>query len=260
MRLAISARAVAAFSVAPSTRPSGCFSPVAFDADRRHQQRVVGHVYAVDLDDHEVEMVEPARHPLPHARRRQPDEAARGRRFRQTGAPRGRHVAPGQAHRPLEFARGDGDQHLVHRPFAEPILPDRALPTRQHALLSVEAANARTLDIDLTAVKADLALRPPPSMRLPAFAPRMARAANRLGVLLHHFAQRLDPRRKAKSLKARRQPASASLFKACVGIAVDVIAFFMALLSFSWNQHPEPTGSRRATPLLPFQHPPGHPH
>ena len=178
--------------------------PRRVDADRRHQQRVVGHVDAVDLDDHEVEMVEPGRHPLPHARRRQRDEAARGRRFRQTGAPRGRHVAPGQAHRPLEFARGDGDQHLVHRPFAEPILPDRALPTRQHALLSVEAANARTLDIDLTAVKADLALRPPPSMRLPAFAPRMARAANRLGVLLHHFAQRLDPRRKAKSLEARR--------------------------------------------------------
>jgi hypothetical protein len=28
----------------------------------------------------------------------------------------------------------------------------------------------------------------------------------------------------------------------------------------SWNQHPEPTGSRRATPLLIFQQKPGHPH
>jgi DDE superfamily endonuclease len=27
----------------------------------------------------------------------------------------------------------------------------------------------------------------------------------------------------------------------------------------SWNQHPEPKGSRRATPLLPFQHSSGHP-
>jgi hypothetical protein len=27
----------------------------------------------------------------------------------------------------------------------------------------------------------------------------------------------------------------------------------------SWNQHPEPNGSRPATPLLPFQHPSGHP-
>src|SRR5260370_15087899 len=27
----------------------------------------------------------------------------------------------------------------------------------------------------------------------------------------------------------------------------------------SWNQHPEPTGSRRATPLLLFQHSSGHP-
>jgi hypothetical protein len=31
------------------------------------------------------------------------------------------------------------------------------------------------------------------------------------------------------------------------------------LLSFSWNQHPKPTGLRRATPPLLFQHPPGHP-
>src|SRR5208337_872864 len=27
----------------------------------------------------------------------------------------------------------------------------------------------------------------------------------------------------------------------------------------SWNQHPEPKGSRRATPLLPFQHSSGQP-
>ena len=53
--------------------------------------------------------------------------------------------------------------------------------------------------------------------------------------------------------------ASASAFNAYVGIAVDLVCFFMALLSFSWNRHPEPKGSRRATPLLPFQHSSGHP-
>ena len=35
--------------------------------------------------------------------------------------------------------------------------------------------------------------------------------------------------------------------------SADVVDFFMALLSFRWNQHPEPTDSRRATPTSHFQ-------
>src|ERR1039458_10798530 len=110
-------------------------------------------------------MGEPGLHPCLHARRRQRDEAARGRRLRQAGAVRGRHIAPGQPDRALEFARRDVDQHLVHRPFAEPILADRALPARQSAFLAVETANPRTLNRDLAAVEADLALRSTPAMR-----------------------------------------------------------------------------------------------
>jgi hypothetical protein len=43
-------------------------------------------------------------------------------------------------------------------------------------------------------------------------------------------------------------------------LALVVIVFFMALLSFSWIRHPEPNSSRRATPLLQFQQPSGHSH
>ena len=43
-------------------------------------------------------------------------------------------------------------------------------------------------------------------------------------------------------------------------LALVVIVFFMALLSFSWIRHPEPNSSRRATPLLLFQQPSGHSH
>jgi hypothetical protein len=47
--------------------------------------------------------------------------------------------------------------------------------------------------------------------------------------------------------------AIASSFSSRVGTAVDVISLFMALLSFV-ESAPEPSGSRRATPLRLFQH------
>jgi len=48
--------------------------------------------------------------------------------------------------------------------------------------------------------------------------------------------------------------ASASAFDAYVGIAVDPGMLLHGVAFLSWNQHPEPKGSRRATPLLPFQY------
>src|SRR6266498_5780626 len=47
-------------------------------------------------------------------------------------------------------------------------------------------------------------------------------------------------------------------FTALVETAVDVVTSFHGVAFLSWIRHPEPTGSRRATPLLLFQHPPGH--
>src|ERR1700732_2888985 len=65
------------------------------------------------------------------------------------------------------------------------------------------------------------------------------------------------PEARQKTSKLADMLASASIFKACAGIAVDVLFSFMALLSFRGNPHPEPSGSRRATPPLSFQHSPG---
>src|ERR1700674_2638438 len=41
-----------------------------------------------------------------------------------------------------------------------------------------------------------------------------------------------------------------ALFK----FAEPALSFLHGVAFLSWNQHPEPTGSRRATPLLLFQH------
>ena len=53
--------------------------------------------------------------------------------------------------------------------------------------------------------------------------------------------------------------ASSSAFNAYVGIAVDVVCFFVALLSFRGISAPSLKGSRRATPLLLFQRSLGQP-
>jgi hypothetical protein len=52
--LSISARTVAAFSVAPSTAQRMLVA-VGVDADRRHQGHVLVHVNAVDLDHQQIE-------------------------------------------------------------------------------------------------------------------------------------------------------------------------------------------------------------
>jgi hypothetical protein len=181
------------------------FVAVRVDANRRDEKHILIHVNAVDLDRQQIEIVEPAFHPRPHARRRQRHEAARGRRFRQPRSVGRWNVSLGQPDRTLETARRDVDQHLVHRPFAEQVLADGALPTRQYALGPVEPANPRPLNLDLAAVKADPAFGPPPTVRLAPLAPLVAFATGRRRILLQHLAQRLEPGGKAKAFKARRQ-------------------------------------------------------
>ena len=60
------------------------------------------------------------------------------------------------------------------------------------------------------------------------------------------------PTARKKRSKLADMLASASAFKACVGIAVDVLCSLHGVAFLSWNRHPEPNGSRRATPLLSF--------
>src|SRR5664279_4163648 len=83
-----------------------------------------------------------------HAFMRAADNAT-GRRLRQPGSIGRRNVSLGQAHRTLETARRDVDQHLVHRPFAEQVLADSALPTGQNTLGAIKPTNAWALNLDL---------------------------------------------------------------------------------------------------------------
>ena len=171
-----------------------------------------------------------------------------GRRFRQARPLRRRHAAIGQAHRPFEFARRDVDQHLVHRPFAEPVFALRGFPAGQSLLLAVEAAKPGTRQLDLAAVETDPALRLAQAVRLAPAAPFMALAAGRQRVLFHHLGERLEPCRKAEPLEARRDARKRLGFDRIgansgrCGNSLHGVAFL------SWNQHPEPNGSRRATP------------
>ncbi len=235
------------------------FVAVRVDANRRDEQHILVHVNAVDLDHQQIEVVEPGFHPRLHARRRQRHEATGGRRLRQPRSVGRRNVSLGQPDRTLETPCRDVDQHLVHRPFAEQVFADGVLPTRQDALGPVEPANPWALHLDLATVKADLAFGPPPAVRLASLTPLVALATDRCRILLQHLAQRLKPGGKAKAFKAgrhARQRLSLQRVRGNCGRR-DMLLHGVAFLS--WNQHPEPKGSRRATPLLPFQHSSGQP-
>ena len=148
---------------------------------------------AVDLDHQQIKAGEVGRYPLLHARRRQRHEAAGSGRFRQPRPHRRRNVALGQPNRTGELARRDVDQHLVHGPLAEPVLCNSRLPARQSLLLALEAAKPGPLDLDLAAVKTDLAPRLPPAvpvaMRNAATIQReeTGTAAHSRGFYIRHF-------------------------------------------------------------------------
>src|SRR5262245_16327247 len=65
------------------------------------------------------------------------------------------------------------------------------------------------------------------------------------------------PDARQNSSKLAEMFARASSFNALVGMAVDVVTVH-GVAFLRWNHHPEPSGSRRATPLLLFQHRLGH--
>src|SRR5271166_2900009 len=123
----------------------------------------------------------------------------------------------------------------------------------------VETANPWALDVDLATVKADLALGPPPAVRLASLTPLVALATGRCRILLQHLAQRLEPGGKAKAFKARRHARQRLGLQRIRGNCGRRGMLLHGVAFLSWNQHPEPKGSRRATPLLPFQHSSGQP-
>src|SRR5262249_27719320 len=118
----------------------------------------------------------------------------------------------------------------------------------------------------LTGMKGDLAPRTPPPIATAPFASRVAWSAGIRCVLVHHLAERRDPRGQAKAIETRgdffeglahRSKDRLQNNRRQSGRSCDIRLHGVAFLS--WNQHPKPTGLRRATPPLLFQHPPGHP-
>src|ERR1700730_5986118 len=233
---------------------------LAIDPERSHQHEMLTDVDAVDLHHHDVEAGQIRPHPFLHARSRQCHEVPRSCRLRYSG-PRWRgNIALGKPHRSAEFPRRYVDQHQVHRPLAEPVLRDRTLPARQRQFMALKVAHAGPLNRHLASVEADLALGSAPAMTAPAIAAGMASHASLLGVLFHHGSERLDPGRQTKSIKADRNrvPSFVHSPHSCRRQSGQCCDSFLHGVAFlSWNQHPEPTGSRRATPLLLFQHSPG---
>ena len=179
---------------------------------------------------------------------------ARGRRLRHPASRRRRNVSLRQSYCTPELARRHVDQHQVHRPRAEPVLVYSLLPAFQWQFFAVEPAYPRPLDYDLASVETDLALRAPPAMTAPVLAARMPWPTCHLGVCFHHRAQRFDPGRQAEPIERRRHffpRLTHRRSRHCTrhhGRCLHGVAFL------SWNRHPEPNGSRRATPLLLVQH------
>ena len=205
-----------------------------------------------------IELREVGRHPLGHAGGREFNETPRDRRLRAAVARRCRNIAAGKPNRTAEPAGRDVDQHEVHRPLPKPVLGLCRLPARQGKLGAVTATHARPFDRDRATVKADLPLGPPPAMPGTHARAAMARPAQPFGVLRHHAGERGDPRRQAEALEARPNilPSIFHQRRRIRPRGRDNSSSWRCLSS--WSKHPEPTGSRRATPTLLFQHRTGH--
>src|SRR3954452_19972708 len=202
-RLSSRAWTVAAFSVAPSTRPSGCFSPCPSmpTAATRISSSLMRRPSIWIASRSSVDRPQDSQSPS-LAR----DRATNLRDTARLGGAVARErpdIAARQPHRAAELAGRDIDQHLVHRPLAEPVLVLRRRPTPQHQfLLALPAAHPRTVHPDPTAMKADRAagLAPPPAP--PPVMALMALAAQRRRFLLQKLLKRFDPGNQAELVEA----------------------------------------------------------
>src|SRR6202795_2912730 len=106
-------------------------------------------------------------------------------------------------------------------------------------------------------MKSKLALGSAPAVSTPSLAAGVTSPTSLLSVLLHHRPKRIDARGQAEPIEACRYlvPSFAHSphirrrqCSRCCANSFHGVAFL------SWNQYPKPTGSRRATPLLLFQH------
>ena len=172
---------------------------------------------------------------------------------------RRRNVSLRQSYCTPELARRHVDQHQVHRPRAEPVLVYSLLQLSSGSSLPVEPAYPRPLDYDLASVETDLALRAPPAMTAPILAARMPWPTCLTSASASIIAPSVSIPAARRNRSNDADISSHALPTGALGIAlVIMVDVFMALFFLSWIQHPEPNGSRRATPLLLVQHRPGH--
>ena len=117
--------------------------------------------------------------------------------------------------------------------------------------------HAGPLDLDLAAMEADLPRGLAPAVPVPSVSAAVAGTAHPGRILLQHAGKVARPVVRQKRSKLAPTSCQASSMIAAGTTVADVVDFFMALLSFRWIQHPEPTGSGRATPTSHFQQRPG---
>ena len=161
IRLSISAWTTAVFSVAPSTRPSGCLSPLPSMPSAATSTR------SLPICRPSIWMISRSsldRSVAIHSASRSADSATNRREAAdfEVPSPDDRQVALRKPDSPPEFARRHVDQHQVHGPAAKPVLSLRRRPARQRNFMTVEAAHSRSMHRNFAAVEADLALRRTP--------------------------------------------------------------------------------------------------
>ena len=162
----------------------------------------------VDLEHHEIEIVERARQPGLQLASRQRHETARDRRLRGCVTRCRRQIAARivrQAHRAGILAGRDVDHHQIHRPGLQEFGFRQQLPTRQARLPTREVPHPRALDLHFAAVVGDLAPGRAPSMALALARAGVARTAQGFRVRRHHLVQRLEARQKAEAIDAHAQ-------------------------------------------------------
>ena len=136
-------------------------------------------------------------------------------------------------------------------------LPVNAAESAPAALLSRRARRPKAPRLRPCGMEAELARRAPPAMTAPVLAARMPWPTGHLGVRFHHRAQRLDPGRQAEPIERRRHLFPRLTHRRARHCTRHHARCFHGVAFHLWNQHPEPTGSRRVTPLLLVQHRPG---
>ena len=243
----MSACTTAAFSVAPSMSPSGCFTPLPSMPIAATSTRSPNQVDAVDLHHQQVELRQVRGHPLLHACSRERDEVARWPPTSILRLPAGAGTSPSGNRTARLNLRVDT---LISIGFTAH-WPSQSSSTACSQLASASSFPRRAR------VPEAARLRPCQhgSRSCPPCAPSDHRAGPRSRECRgpHATSASASIIAPSVSIPAARQnrsndadTSSHALPTGALGIAlVIMVDVFMALLSFRANQHPEPTGSRR---------------